>query len=679
MCSSSHDASPARAPQRRGAARRLVLGICALALGTACANGDDAVTEQWPQSLALEAVSPIAVLPDTTLTVRGEGFVGEILGTSRIRFRGTYVSEGGGDLPVDTALLAAVEDPTQATVTLTDGGYDALCPLGDGVFTGTATLEVASLATANVYPSAPIGVGFQCHTSLTPELLSVDGGSHPLNARLTVLAEPLLLGPPEGESLLEVSGCFLPQGAPAPCADHGVPFTNRRIPLEVTSRDARRDARFPLTPELVGLHPGTIDATVRVVNVHADGLETQSAEIQQLLTVLPSRLDAVDAEGSSLGGFVDFTGAGFVGGAPDEITEILVQGSFQPDGAGSPRTVDTILVTTFDSGERARYVLDEQDSLGQLVDLRSESGTLSGTFTPRFAKGADTVTGDPITGSFRIAPVRQVVYVSFTQGYRDALTLFGLQAAEALVRERVLEKAAWIYRSINVSFQDSAPTDYLLYAQVDITGIDPNGLGLMGYDNSPGKDVGNERLYDRLGGANALTQEDGYPGYGGVFVESFLSFSAHPPPGIELHPGSSPLFDEIFDPLRPSRGGDPVAPAELEGLVPLATGEGCPAPPDDRAQVIRCAVFVAGNLLGGTMAHEVAHSLGLADPGGDRFHNSGEEAYRLMDAGGNRPFDERAELSPGGPEMFCRQNYEYLISILPTGEPDPVGYRISCF
>ena len=91
------------------------------------------------------------------------------------------------------------------------------------------------------------------------------------------------------------------------------------------------------------------------------------------------------------------------------------------------------------------------------------------------------------------------------------------------------------------------PDDWVWYAQVDVTGIDPNGLGLMGYDNSPGKDVGNLRLYDHIGGVNALTQQDGYPGYGGIFVESFLAFSEHPPSGIASVPGASPSFDDIFD------------------------------------------------------------------------------------------------------------------------------------
>ena len=38
----------------------------------------------------------------------------------------------------------------------------------------------------------------------------------------------------------------------------------------------------------------------------------------------------------------------------------------------------------------------------------------------------------------------------------------------------------------------------LAMAEVDIEGPDPNALGLLGYDNTPGKDVGNQRLFDRI-------------------------------------------------------------------------------------------------------------------------------------------------------------------------------------
>jgi len=50
-----------------------------------------------------------------------------------------------------------------------------------------------------------------------------------------------------------------------------------------------------------------------------------------------------------------------------------------------------------------------------------------------------------------------------------------------------------------------------------------------------------------------------------------------------------------------------------------------------------------------------------------------------MDSGADRPFLERGELGGGGPEVFCQQNYEYLSSILPTNEPDPVSGRPDCY
>jgi len=213
---------------------------------------------------------------------------------------------------------------------------------------------------------------------------------------------------------------------------------------------------------------------------------------------------------------------------------------------------------------------------------------------------------------------------------------------------------------------------------VDVTGFDPNGLSLMGYDNTPGKDVGNDRLYDRIGGVHAETQEDGYPGYGGIFVDSFFAFSQHPPPGVEPSPGASELFDAIFDPVRPDKG-QPATEAEARGFERLNRGDNCPAPSGDRSGQLRCAVFVLGNILGGTMAHEIAHSLGLADPEGSLFHNSADRPNHLMDPGNARPFEERANLMGQGPEIFCAENYTYLRKILPSPEDDPMRNRSPCF
>jgi hypothetical protein len=93
---------------------------------------------------------------------------------------------------------------------------------------------------------------------------------------------------------------------------------------------------------------------------------------------------------------------------------------------------------------------------------------------------------------------------------------------------------------------------------------------------------------------------------------------------------------------------------------------------------VQCAIFVLGNLVGSTVAHEVGHSLGLANPYQDGFHNAGDALNRLMDAGEARPFAERAQLMGQGPAAFCDAEYAYLRRILPSSEPASEAPRPSC-
>ena len=79
------------------------------------------------------------------------------------------------------------------------------------------------------------------------------------------------------------------------------------------------------------------------------------------------------------------------------------------------------------------------------------------------------------------------------------------------------------------------------------------------------------------------------------------------------------------------------------------------------------------------MAHEVAHSLGLADPEGAGFHNEFDGPGHIMDAAPDRSFAERAQLNGKGPTFFCTENYQYLRDILPTASSDPMARRSDCF
>jgi hypothetical protein len=235
------------------------------------------------------------------------------------------------------------------------------------------------------------------------------------------------------------------------------------------------------------------------------------------------------------------------------------------------------------------------------------------------------------------------------------------------------------YKGVNIEFRTTPPTDFALFSNVDLVGVDPNNMGLFGYDNSPGKDDGNLRLYDQLGGVNAVTQQDGYPGYGGVFVRSLMGFSKHPGKFAQSVPGADDNFDKLFDPFRPDQGGAPITSSDLAGGDIQALGDGSSCPATDRKSRIECAIFVMGNLIGGTLAHEIGHSLGLANPYADGFHDAGDQPNRLMDAGGDRPFLERAVLQGQGPAVFCDDEYTYLRQVLPSTEPPNMVSRPGCF
>ena len=197
-----------------------------------------------------------------------------------------------------------------------------------------------------------------------------------------------------------------------------------------------------------------------------------------------------------------------------------------------PQDIRTEIVTLFDSPNRVRYVLNEEDSLGQILKLRKNRGVVVASFTPVLAYGDTERQLPSLNSTFEVRPILQVVHANFLPGFDDALERFGLLAASSLIKNIIIERASYIFQGIGLEVRKSSPHDFALYSQVDLTGFDPNGIGLMGYDNTPGKDVGNERLHDRIGGVHALTQEDGYPGYGGVFLESFFGFSQAPPVGL---------------------------------------------------------------------------------------------------------------------------------------------------
>ncbi len=612
--------------------------------------------------MELLSLSPSQVVPGTRLILRGRNFSASC--EHVLELSGTL---GGADLQVSIPLAVQSVERAEANADLAFAGA------AEGSFVGQA--EVVSSNLVGQARSGPLALSLDRRRHLTPELRAVGAGLVYLNSRVPVEGDGLLLGGTEGTTWAELKGCFLPSGVSGSCSSAGTQVAAKAA-VKPEVEGERRRGWFEFAPAIAGIRPGAFQGTVTLRNLHADGHPELSTSLAASFQLEKTRIDKLSPASVSLGQYLEIRGAGFV----DAGTLIKLQGSFTPSTGGSALPVSLELVPGFQSGNVVRYVLEEGQGIGSLVDLRASSGTLAGSWTPTVVWQKDQLEGQGATLSVKLGPVKQVVWVRFGEAWTESLRVFGLSAGDAPIRKRVLAVMTRDYVGVNVEFRSEEPTDFKLYAKVDIAGRDPNGLGLLGYDNTPGKDVENKRLYDWLGGVNALTQQDGYPGYGGVFLESLLGFSEHPPSGIQKSPLKTALFDQIFDPFRPDRGTE-LSTSEALAIDPALDTAACPA--SDRATRASCAIRILGNLIGSTASHEFGHSLGLANPygGPTDYHNPGDLPDRLMESGSDRPFAERAELEGQGPAVFCDEEYAYLRKILPLAPspPDPVPSRPSCY
>ena len=653
------------------------------ALLSACSSSDDTgETLQFenplPQDLGLTSVQPSLLLPGTQMAVVGKAFVPENVGPASLMLTGDF-----DGTQVELVLPATYVDQEKLTVSWR-GAVESGLAASDGHFQGQAVVAIEE-DDGKTHVSGTLPVEFDITQSLAPEVHDVAQGIIFVNHGIEVKGERFLLGGEEGDTVAVVEGCFQAEGQST--CDQIATAQIGALPIDAHDRTR---VKFPFAPNIAGIYPGSFDGTVQIRNRH--GLLAGSAEFDA--DPVPVHFDLtsttiydLNPKTASLGQYVNVEGGGFVGvpeGATDPglaLTTLALTGSFFPTGTADEVPVEVTLIPEFVAGDLVRYVLSEQDDLGQSLDLRKSAGEFTGTLQPTIQYGSDTVQGASHLTTFNIGHVRQVVWVNFLAAYVGSLRHFGLRAVDQMIRERVFDIAARDYEGISIEFREEPPVDYALYAQVDLGGPDPNGYGLLGYDNTPGKDVENDRLYDKIGGVNATTQEDGYPGYGGVFVESFFGFSEHPGELTKKLEGADPFFDAIFDPFRPDVGGRPVEASDLTDLdVPkLTSGDSCPADPSDRGLQIACAVWTLGSMIGSTMTHEVGHSLGLADPYGGEFHNLGDGFNRLMDSGRYRPFLERAEILGYGPSVFCEEDYSYLRQVLPSDDPDPNTERPSCW
>jgi hypothetical protein len=635
----------------------------AVAAAAGCASS--VAPDPGLEGLSITKVAPVTVVPGSKLVVKGASFVDEQWGSATLRL----VGKAGGQ-NVDLSWPAKFVDFSTMTVSIDAGKIDLLG--GDIDFAGEASVEVVAMSDGETYKTTTIKQDLSFRRKLTPAPTGVVDGVIFVNDQIEVDGDGFLLGGDEGTTFARVTGCFKPDTTTT-CT----PIAQQDIAMVPREELSRQHAAFPFSPKVAGIKPGSFVGKVTILNKHAGGAEVMAQPITVDYVLVTSQVFSADPPAASLGQYVFVHGGGFVGGEAGAGTELELTGTFNKSGM-NPFPVTMQLVPEFVEGRLVRYVLNTDDELGTSLDLRKDTGKFTGKITPIVTYGGQTVRGVSTNVAFDIAPVKQVVYLNFSPSYVEGLRDFGLRAVDKRVRDRILAVLGRIYKGVNIEFRTEPVTDFALFEEVTLTGVDPNNMGLFGYDNSPGKDNGNVRLYDKLGGVNAVTQQDGYPGYGGVFLRSLMGFSKHPGSFAKAVPGADPVFDKIFDPFRADQDGAPVTTTDLSSnLVAITDGGACPA--SDRNGRIQCAIFVLGNLVGGTLAHEIGHSLGLANPYAEGFHNSGDAPARLMDSGGDRPFMERAELMGQTPAVFCDEEYSYLREILPSPEPENVVTRPTCY
>lgn len=627
--------------------------------------------QEWGSMTAVLAY-PRTLFTGTRLWVEGGPFPDDSFGPVTVVMEGTFHYDGGfvhifEELPAvrvrEDRLYA---DLQETLLTRLCGGV-----LRPGQLPVRVWVRARSLFSGREYESSALPVDLMVADTLVPELLGLQADPFVyLEGKLGITARGLLLPEENGGGFAVVEGCMLPQGASEPCAQNGVSIGPVELPLTDVDGKTRQGGSVILPSPVFGVQPGHFTGSIHLLNRFADGSSQRSASWTLDLELLEVDLVRTGTAQTSLGGYVDIYGHAFVPAKDACGTTLLVQGVWTPH-TGSPQTLDMVWIPEVVDGEHARHVLDEQSDLGTLIDLRTAWGNLDADITARVCCGSDCRDSGSIPLQLEILPVLQKVRLMYQDSWVSALEHWGLSGVDAAIRRRALEVMEQIYEGVHITFTEEPIEDYKLYSRVEIHGYDPNGYGLLGYDNSTGKDVENRRLHDVLGGHNALTQEDGFPGYGGVFLHSFFGFSLHPPAGVNSMEIADPAFDAIFDPFRPDRGGTPVSAWEAASF-PLPDAWKCRTPNPSRLERISCAAYVLGTLLGSTLAHEIGHSLGLAQPyTADAYHNPGDAPLRLMDAGNARPFAERAGLSESGLEMFCDDDFRYLRAIL--GDPQNPG------
>ena len=576
-------------------------------------------------SLRLDSFSPTTWLPGTRVVVRGRGFAADGVGLTTVRI----VADAGGQ-------AIAVEAPMRF-----DAGGRASFRVGDAVpgpvpvdgpeWVGTLIVERSGAGVDAGAASLPLKV--RVVSNLVATVTTVAPAVAWPGESMTVDGDGFLLAG-EGQTQLVLSGTWTDLASGVATERDG-----RVVPLKATGRAA---ATFDLGPSVFGISPGSFSGQVTPRNVV--GAMTRDGTARPFsLTLNRPELHGVGPSPVRRGAAVEFSGRGFLAVDAAEATATVF------DFTVGTATLSLVPDSVPSNGVASLVLRPQPAASGKPAGLGASPEVLQGLMVPRIVAGGVEVRGEPVAVGLEVAAPVQQVFVRFLPTWNDGLAVLGIDVVADAVRSRALLVTRGDYSGLAIDVGDAVPQSVVDFTTVEVMGSDPNGAGLLGLDNTLGKDVWNARFDDLLGGYNAEGEDAGYYGYGGVFVDSFLGFS----PTLYPRRGqTTAAFDQVFAPFAPALGGTPVTAADL------AIGA-------SRAVEVAEAIRVAGNLIGDTVTHEFGHALGLAAVDG-QFHDPGDTPGYIMDAGVFRPFAERAQLAGSAARVFAPYDRAYLESILPA-------------
>lgn len=651
---------PAPSPRATAILSRLalLLSLCTAACGDGAGYFMDSSHQPRTGLLTLSPIASQDVLPGLRLRVDGSGFQPTARATTRLSLSGTR-NRGSGPEPFELELPSEYESESVLILPI---DVDLFGALAGGPLSGSDSVSIVGALRLELTEDRKVYIRTaDAALTLRPQLMPVIDRVTPtalfLGDDVVIQGSGFLLDG-EGQMVLTLVGTFVRQVAPGDRSSLPQSQASLYPRIEHTLVPvSRTEARLPLRAKTLGIQPGTLYAQATLENRQITGAKLTTPTTSQTLSLLRTQLTGLDTKVVRRGQRIGASGAGFLplDLTGDTATAVHLSGTFTLKSDGTVVPTDLTLITDVTDSHRLVFVPHPTvDGSGKLTGLGSRAGRFVGTMEPEVLSGAIVQHGVPLPCSplcvVDVGSPLQVLYLKFLANFTEGLRRFGLRNIEIELREQVLAVVRRTYRDWNVDVRDSLPTDFDEFTTIEIGGPDPNNAGLFGLDNSDALDSGNLRLNDYIGGFNAAADRKGVYGFGGVFIEPFLSLS---PRAAKPLPIASPLFDEVFLAFVPEYGGKPASRSELMG--------------GERQTILQEAVRVLGALIGGTVAHEFGHSLGMAIVPGGGSHNLADLDRELMDAGPFRPFEERAELGDYQlrPAGFSDTHRSYLNQILP--------------